>query len=1042
VAQRNAMPNHGGATGSPLPQRICLLVLGMHRSGTSAMTRVISLLGADLPRALLGEGPGNEAGHWEPAPLVTHHDWLLEQLASRWDDWRKLDPAVFPPSLREEAGRKFHTLVDEEYGASPLFVLKDPRICRFVPFVAELLQARSIATRHVLMLRNPLAVVASLAARNGMTPGFAALMWLRHVLDAEAATRHAPRAIVSYENLLLDWRAAMRTVSARVGIRWPCPIEVSGPQVEAFLSAELQHHAPSRHELAARVDIAGWVKAAYDALRALERDPDEEAACRTLDRIAAEFDAVAPVFAAAMFPELAARERTIAARLQAQHEHAFAELRQAAAQREAEAAELRATVAAREQDLSSLRAEVVGRDCEVAELRSEAVVRDQQMESLRSGAAMLEAEAVEARAQAETLRGEIAALRADVSIKNQRLAALDQEAGLQITALTAANEKVVQSLDEADNLKRALAEKDAAFCAAEERRDRAESELRWMQASRSWRVTRPLRVLANRGRQASRLMRGAAGPGRRFAVVELLLGRIPLLQLRRDRQRVLASGLFDADWYLKQYADVATAGVDAAEHYLRHGAREGRNPSEFFRSSWYLEQNPDVTRAGVNPLVHYLRYGAKEGRLPGPPGNSVICPPTGSDALSIQQRDLPSSLIRTKRAIVRAFGGPSSELANKRDALRELVHHPIQPPSRPSDRFNPEHMNVSWILPDFLPGAGGHMAIFRTAHFLEKFGHKIELIIQKPTVHSTGKAALETINKHFVPFNGEVSLLSDTRAVAPGDALVATDRFTCYPVRAISGFRRKFYFVLDYETSFYPMGSEALLTENTYSMGFDCLCGGDWLAELMRTRYGLWSMSWPFAYDPDSYFILEDQQRETQSIAFYARYVTPRRAVELGVMALDLLHERGLPFHVDFFGLDIGDIGAKYSYANHGVLSPKELGALYRKSAIGVALSATNHSLVTKEMMACGLPVIDLDLENVRAIFPLDALELVHPTPEGIADGIERLLSDSARRDSLRRSAFNLVSRLSWEHSARMVESAIRERVICAEREADVEALG
>ena len=101
VVQREVMPSHGEAGGRALPQRICLLVLGMHRSGTSAMTRVISLLGADLPKTLLGEGLGNEAGHWEPAPLVTHHDWLLEQLASRWDDWRKLDPAAFPASLRE-----------------------------------------------------------------------------------------------------------------------------------------------------------------------------------------------------------------------------------------------------------------------------------------------------------------------------------------------------------------------------------------------------------------------------------------------------------------------------------------------------------------------------------------------------------------------------------------------------------------------------------------------------------------------------------------------------------------------------------------------------------------------------------------------------------------------------------------------------------------------------------------------------------------------------------------------------------------------------
>ena len=171
-------------------------------------------------------------GHWEPASLVTHHDRLLEQLASRWDDWRKLDPAAFPPSLREEAARGFHTLVDEEYGASPLFVLKDPRICRFVPFVTELLAARNIATRYVLTLRNPLAVVASLG-RDGMTPGFCALMWLRHC-STPRRRRGSARAIISYENLLLDWRAAMRTVGARVGISGPARSRCRGRRSRRF----------------------------------------------------------------------------------------------------------------------------------------------------------------------------------------------------------------------------------------------------------------------------------------------------------------------------------------------------------------------------------------------------------------------------------------------------------------------------------------------------------------------------------------------------------------------------------------------------------------------------------------------------------------------------------------------------------------------------------------------------------------------------------------------------------------------------------------
>lgn len=88
--------------------------------------------------------------------------------------------------------------------------------------------------------------------------------------------------------------------------------------------------------------------------------------------------------------------------------------------------------------------------------------------------------------------------------------------------------------------------------------------------------------------------------------------------LLRDMRLIAASGLFDGNWYLQQNPDVAKASVNPLRHYLRGGAREGRDPNPLFDTSWYLQQNPDVAKAGVNPLAHYLRHGAREGRDPNP----------------------------------------------------------------------------------------------------------------------------------------------------------------------------------------------------------------------------------------------------------------------------------------------------------------------------------------------------------------------------------------------------------------------------------------
>lgn len=87
---------------------------------------------------------------------------------------------------------------------------------------------------------------------------------------------------------------------------------------------------------------------------------------------------------------------------------------------------------------------------------------------------------------------------------------------------------------------------------------------------------------------------------------------------QEDIDLVAASNLFDVDWYLATYQDVAKAEEFAqqpATHYTLFGGFEGRNPCPEFDSRFYLQQYKDVRDSGINPLVHYLKYGRDEGRL-------------------------------------------------------------------------------------------------------------------------------------------------------------------------------------------------------------------------------------------------------------------------------------------------------------------------------------------------------------------------------------------------------------------------------------------
>ena len=205
---------------SPLltPRRVCVLVLGMHRSGTSALTRVISLLGAALPKHLVAAHPSNETGHWEPELVMRLNEDLLAEVGASHLDWRAIDLQTLDPERVQHYKTEIFRILDEEFGAAPLIVFKDPRICRFVPLYTVVLEALGYEIKFIHVTRNPLEVAASLEKRNGVAPPISNLIWMRHVLDAEAASRCRPRVFFSYEALLDNWRSTIGKVIAGIGL--------------------------------------------------------------------------------------------------------------------------------------------------------------------------------------------------------------------------------------------------------------------------------------------------------------------------------------------------------------------------------------------------------------------------------------------------------------------------------------------------------------------------------------------------------------------------------------------------------------------------------------------------------------------------------------------------------------------------------------------------------------------------------------------------------------------------------------------------------
>ena len=257
----------------------------MHRSGTSALTRVLSFLGGALPKHVVAANASNPSGHWEPLRLVTIHDELLAACGSGWDDWRELPLDRIDNATRAEFASRIGRAIADDYDALSPILIKDPRICRFVPLYRALLAEAGITPLHILAFRHPLAVAASLQRRDGMIPEFACLLWLRHVLDAEAATRDADRVFVCFDDLVRDWRPAARLLASRITDDGMIP-DGADRDIGAFLVLGGPRDEDAfRPTPGASTQAIEWATSAYAALRVLLGSPQDAVSLRTLDRI-------------------------------------------------------------------------------------------------------------------------------------------------------------------------------------------------------------------------------------------------------------------------------------------------------------------------------------------------------------------------------------------------------------------------------------------------------------------------------------------------------------------------------------------------------------------------------------------------------------------------------------------------------------------------------------------------------------------------------------------------------------------------------------
>lgn len=585
----------------------------MHRSGTSALTRLLNLLGVELAQVLEPGNKYNAPGYWESQQLMQVHDEMLNMAGSFWDDWTRLNPSWNECTASERFRGRILDVLETDFGQSSLFAIKDPRICRFVPFWIDVLKTFEAKPICILPVRSPLEVAASLQRRDGFIPAKSYLLWLRHVLDAEASTRNIPRLITNYDDLLTDWRSVVEKISSELTLSFPRQSATAEAEISQFLQGSYRHHRADPNHLNTDPVISTWVKTTFQAIQELSRDKNSQQALERLDGVREELNGTSHIYGPVIrFEELQRREResdieylnkqlreeregVAEERQRLQQEKTF-EINRITKEMGAEVARLDNLFSA---ENTRLLQKLESRQMLFVKERTDRVrVKDQmdslalRLNTLQTSNAWMIAKPFHwlERRQPESFS---AAMKLPKLLWWTLSGQLGDRKRLRETAkrvldsgLFDENMYITNNPDILDNAIQPL--------------------LHWLILG--WREGRNPHSLFDTKwylRHAPELMEQDINP------------LVHFLDNGTNQKRD-PSPLFDTHWYMDQHPEVFSSGMNPLTHYLLRGAAAAWSPHPLFDHDWYARQSPDAVSSGANLLVHYIQYGASAGRTPCP----------------------------------------------------------------------------------------------------------------------------------------------------------------------------------------------------------------------------------------------------------------------------------------------------------------------------------------------------------------------------------------------------------------------------------------
>lgn len=308
---------------------------------------------------------------------------------------------------------------------------------------------------------------------------------------------------------------------------------------------------------------------------------------------------------------------------------------------------------------------------------------------------------------------------------------------------------------------------------------------------------------------------------------------------------------------------------------------------------------------------------------------------------------------------------------------------------------------AAWLLPEMIEGSGGHRTMLQNIEAMLGAGYHCDLYVQRPRGDERERDEASAVSARqmrdffgFDPDRPGCRVFSGLQCEGEYDAVFATAWWTA---RVASNWhaKHKAYFVQDFESYFNPMGDGYLMAENSYRLGLTPITIGRWLTQKLTREHECTATWFEFCADLSVYRRQAGRQRD-QAVAFICQPEKPRRCPRLGLEALSIV-KRMRP------GVEIRIYGSRektdlwFDAEQLGLVTVEQCADLYNSCQVGLCISSSNPSRIPFEMMACGLPVVDIHRENNLCDMPDGGVLLAEQKPEELARAIVMLLDDKAR---------------------------------------------